>query len=138
MIGMVVISHGRLAEELVNAARDIVGQARGIIHVCIDRSDAVEEVRKEIEKAINTVDKGKGVILFTDMFGGTPSNLGLSFLEEGRIEVICGVNLPMVIKASTISLEDKTLKELALFIKEYGQNSISLASEILTMKSAKR
>ena len=92
---------------------------------------------KEVEKAIKDVDEGDGVILFTDMFGGTPSNLGLSFLDEGKTEVIGGVNLPMVIKAS-MSREGKTLKELASFIKEYGQNSISLASEILTMKSAKR
>ncbi|MEK6726826.1 MAG: PTS sugar transporter subunit IIA [Deltaproteobacteria bacterium] len=137
MIGIVIITHGKLAEEFVEVARDIVGQTKGVIPVCIERRDAVEEVRKEIEKAIKDLDEGDGVILFTDMFGGTPSNLGLSFLDEGRTEVIGGVNLPMVIKAS-MSREGRALKELASFIKEYGQNSISLASEILTMKSAKR
>lgn len=137
MVGIVIVTHGRLAEEFAKVAGDIVGQAKGIISVCIDRGEAVDEARKEIEKAIKGVDEGEGVLLFADMFGGTPSNLGLSFLEEGRIDVICGVNLPMLIKAS-MSREGKTLKELASFIKEYGEKSISLASEILTMKTAKR
>lgn len=90
MIGIVIITHGKLAEEFVEVARDIVGQTKGVIPVCIERRDAVEEVRKEIEKAIKDLDEGDGVILFTDMFGGTPSNLGLSFLDEGRTEVIGG------------------------------------------------
>lgn len=137
MIGIVIVTHGRLAEEFVKVAVDIVGQAKGVVPVCIERGDDMEEVRKEIEKGIKTVDEGDGVVLFTDMFGGTPSNLGLSFLDEGRTEVIGGVNLPMVIKAS-MSRENKTLKELASFIKEYGQKSISLASEILTMKAANK
>ena len=137
MVGIVVVTHGRLAEEFVKVAEDIVGQAKGILAVCIDRGISVEEARKGIEKAIKGVDEGDGVLLFTDMFGGTPSNLGLSFLDEGKTEVICGINLPMVIKAS-MSREGKGLKELALFIKEYGEKSISLASEILTTKAGKK
>lgn len=137
MIGIVIVTHGRLAEELVNVAGEIVGQIRGVLAVCIDRGEGVATARVEIEKAIKGVDEGEGVLLFADMFGGTPSNLALSFLEEGRTEVICGVNLPMVIKAY-MSKEGKKLKELASFIKEYGQKSISLASEILMMKAIKR
>ena len=137
MVGIVIVTHGRLAEELVMVTADIVGQARGLVAVCINRDYAVEDARKDIEKAIKNVDEGDGVIIFTDMFGGTPSNLGLSFLEEGKTEVIGGVNLPMVIKAS-MSREEKGLKDLAFFIKEYGEKSISLASEILSIKSRKK
>jgi PTS system mannose-specific IIA component len=137
MVGMVIVTHGRLAEEFVKIASDIVGQSKGVLPVCIEREKGVEEAREEIGRAIKGVDEGDGVIIFTDMFGGTPSNLGLSFLEEGKTEVIGGVNLPMLVKAF-MSKEGKGLKELASFIKEYGEKSISLASEILTMKAAKR
>lgn len=137
MVGIVIVTHGRLAEEFVAVAADIVGKAKGVVPVCIGRDYAVEDARKDIEKAISAVDDGEGVLIFTDMFGGTPSNLGLSFLEEGKTEVIGGVNLPMVIKAS-MSREGKGLKELASFTKEYGEKSISLASEILSMKSGKK
>lgn len=137
MVGIVIVTHGRLAEEFVRVAADIVGQARGVVPVCIERDYAVEDARKDIEKAIKDVDDGNGVIIFTDMFGGTPSNLGLSFLEDGKTEVIGGVNLPMIIKAS-MSRDGKGLKELATFIKEYGEKSISLASEILAIKSGKK
>lgn len=137
MVGMVIVSHGRLAEEFVKVTADIVGQTRGMVPVCIERDYAVEDARKDIERAIKDVDEGDGVIIFTDMFGGTPSNLGLSFLEEGKTEVIGGVNLPMIIKAS-MSREEKSLKDLACFIKEFGEKSISLASEILSMKLRKK
>lgn len=137
MVGIVVITHGRLAEELLRVTSDIVGQVKGALAVCIDREKAVDEARREIEKAIKGVDEGDGVLLFTDMFGGTPSNLGLSFLDEGKTEVICGVNLPMLIKASMLR-DGRGVKEMAFFIKEYGEKSISLASEILTMKAAKK
>ena len=137
MVGLVIVTHGRLADEFVRVAGDIVGQVKGLLPVCIDRGEAVEKARKEIEAAIKGADEGDGVILFTDMFGGTPSNLSLSFLDEERTEVICGVNLPMVIKASMIR-EGKGLKELASLIKEYGEKSISLVSEILTKKPAKK
>lgn len=137
MIGIVIVTHGRLADEFVKVARDIVGQVKGVLAVCIDRGKAMDEARKEIEEAIRGVNEGDGVIIFTDMFGGTPSNLGLSFLEEGKTEVVAGVNLPMVIKAS-MTREGKGLKELASYIKEYGEKSISLASEILTAKAPKK
>lgn len=137
MVGIVIVTHGRLADEFVKAATDIVGQVKGILAVCIDRGVAMDEARKQIEEAIKGVNEGDGVIIFTDMFGGTPSNLGLSFLEEGKTEVVAGVNLPMVIKAS-MTREGKGLKELASYIKEYGEKSISLASEILTAKAPKK
>lgn len=137
MVGIVIVTHGRLADELVKVAGDIVGHIKGLSPVCISREDAMEKARKEIESAIKSVDEGEGVILFTDMFGGTPSNLSLSFLDEGKTEVICGVNLPMVIKASVLR-EGKGLKELASLIKEYGEKSVSLVSEILIKKPAKR
>jgi len=137
MIGIVIVTHGRLADEFVKVVRDIVGQVKGVLAVCIDRGKAMDEARKEIEEAIKGVNEGDGVIIFTDMFGGTPSNLGLSFLDEGKTEVVAGVNLPMLIKAS-MTREGKRLNELASYIKEYGEKSISLASEILTAKAAKR
>ena len=130
MIGIVIVTHSALADEFLMATQQIVGTVEGIEPISIDPSDPIEEVEKRIKKGIKKVDMGKGVLILTDMFGGTPSNISLSFQEKGKVEIVTGVNLPMLIKLSTLR-EEKTLDELASFIKAYGQKNIHLASEIL-------
>jgi len=102
--------------------------------VCVEQTRGVEELKKEISAAIKKLDKGQGVLILTDLFGGTPSNISLSFMKEGKIEVVTGVNLPMLLKVSDVK-EGTSLNEFARFIKEYGKNNISLASEILSKKA---
>jgi PTS system mannose-specific IIA component len=130
MIGVVVVTHCRLAEELIAAAQLIVGRLRAFEGVSIDSTTDPDEIRDRIAAAIREVDKGSGVLILTDMFGGTPSTVSFSFLQENRIEVVTGVNLPMLLKLSTYDRE-MTLSELAEFIKSYGQKNINIASEIL-------
>jgi mannose PTS system EIIA component len=130
MIGVVVVTHGQLATELVNAAETIVGDQPGFAAVSIGWHDAVELARDEIAEAIARVDSGSGVIVLTDMFGGTPSNLAITFLAETRVEVITGVNLPMLLKlAGTREVAD--LRELARRIREDGRTGIWVASDLL-------
>ena len=129
-VGVLIVAHYRLGEELLQATRLIVPQAHVFRSVAIEPKQSVEEMRSAIAEELAEVDRGEGVLILTDMFGGTPSNISLSFTTEKRVEVVTGVNLPMLIKLATLS-EEKTLEELAPFIKEYGQRNISLASEIL-------
>ncbi len=136
MIGVVVVTHCRLAEELICAAELIVGQLKGFKGISIDPKSDPDEIRERIADAIRRVDRGSGVLILTDMFGGTPSTISFSFLQDNRIEVVTGVNLPMLLKLSTYE-GDMTLAELAEFIKSYGQKNINIASEIL-QKGAKR
>jgi len=133
VIGVVVVTHGKLGCELVKTAETIVGSLEGIVTVDVERNKGVEELKKEIEKGVKTVDQGEGVLVLTDMFGGTPSNLSLAHLEEGQVEVVTGVNLPMILK---LSLEKRQgpLEEFAEHVRTYGQRNISLASEILRTK----
>ncbi|MEJ2067503.1 MAG: PTS sugar transporter subunit IIA [Deltaproteobacteria bacterium] len=135
MIGIVIVTHSALADEFLMATQQIVGTVEGIEPISIDPSDPIEEVEKRIKKGIKKVDAGKGVLILTDMFGGTPSNISLSFQEKGKVEIVTGVNLPMLIKLSTLR-EEQTLDELASFIKSYGQKNIHLASEILERNAA--
>ena len=128
--GVVVVTHGQLATELLNAAEMIVGDLPGFQAVSIGWHDDVTVAHAAIGTAIAKVDTGAGVLVLTDMFGGTPSNIALSFLAEHRVEVVTGMNLPMLIKLATLG-EDRPLEELAAFIKSYGQRNISVASEIL-------
>jgi mannose PTS system EIIA component len=130
MVGVVVVAHYRLGEELLQALRLIVPEARGFAAVSVEPKQSVEEMRASISDAIDRVEQGDGVLILTDMFGGTPSNIALSFLGEKRIEVVTGVNLPMLIKLATLR-KPQPLEELAAFIKDYGQRNISLASELL-------
>lgn len=130
MIGVVIVTHSALADEFLMATQQIVGAVDGVEPISIDPSDPIEEVEKRIKKGIKKVDMGRGVLILTDMFGGTPSNISLSFQEKGKVEIVTGINLPMLIKLSTMR-EEKTLDELAAFIKSYGQKNIHLASEIL-------
>jgi PTS system mannose-specific IIA component len=128
--GVVIVTHYRLGEEFLQALRLIVPEAPEFQSVSVEPTQSVEEMRSHIEEALKAADVGAGVLVLTDMFGGTPSNIALSFLDEHRVEVVTGVNLPMLIKLATLG-EDKPLDELAPFIKGYGQRNISVASEIL-------
>lgn len=131
MIGIVIVTHSQLGDALLDAAEFILGDRPDtMVSVSIDLKENVDKLRKKIAEAIKTVDNKKGVIIFTDMFGGTPSNLSYSFLEEGQVEVISGVNLPILIKAADLQ-KDMDLSELAQHLEAFGKKSISLASGIL-------
>jgi PTS system mannose-specific IIA component len=134
MVGVVLITHPNLGGEFIRSAETICGTLPSIASVSIDTRRGVEELREEIARAIKSVDSGKGVLILTDMFGGTPSNMSLAFLSEGRVEVVTGLNLPMLIKVSNCR-EGRTLPELAKMVKEAGQRNINLASEILRKKA---
>lgn len=129
-VGVLIVSHYRLGEEMLQALRLIVPDSPPFIAVGIEPDQSVEEMRSAIAEALAAADTGHGVLILTDMFGGTPSNISLSFLQEQRVEVVTGINLPMLIKLATLS-EDKPVEELATFVKEYGQRNISVASELL-------
>jgi PTS system mannose-specific IIA component len=130
MVGMLVITHKRLAEEFIATAELIVGKMESCVGLSLDPDMPVDDLRQQIDQAMDKVNDGDGVIVLTDMFGGTPSNLSLSFLNREGIEVITGVNLPMLLKLAQ-SREEHNVEELARIIKDYGRRSISLASEIL-------
>ncbi len=129
-IGVVIVTHYRLGEEFLNAVRLIVPETPEFRSVAIDPKQTVDEMRDSIATALKAADHGNGVLVLTDMFGGTPSNMSLSFVEGAGVEVVTGLNLPMLIKLATLT-EEKSLEELAKFIKSYGQRNISVASEIL-------
>ena len=131
MISGVIVTHGQLANELVSAAEMIVGEIHHITAVSIGWHDDVDVAREEVEQAIQRVDTGSGVILLTDMFGGTPTNIAATFLGQTSVEVVTGVNLPMVIKLATQD-KDQQLGELARRVRDEGQQQIHLASDILT------
>ena len=129
-VGALVVTHGQLGQELVSAAQAIVGEISYIAAVSIGWNDDVDESKKKIEQAVAEVDQGKGVIILTDMFGGTPSNLSLPLLKRNELEIVTGVNLPMVIKVANQSGTD-SLSELVTKVKKQGQSHISIASELL-------
>jgi len=129
----VIVTHGHLAGELLAAAEMIVGPISHIAAVSIGWHDDVDAAREEVQRAISRVTQQKGVLLLTDMFGGTPTNIASMFLEEGSVEVITGVNLPMVIKLATQEVGE-TLPDLARRVRDQGQQQIHLASDILTPK----
>ncbi|MDR1043979.1 MAG: PTS sugar transporter subunit IIA [Candidatus Adiutrix sp.] len=130
MIGIVIVSHANLAQELLKTAEFIVGGLEACATVSVDSGRGPEAIREAVGEAIGGVERGQGVLILTDMFGGTPSNISLSFLEEGRVEVLSGVNLPMLIKA--VQIRDKTsLAEAAQTIGEYARRSINAAGELL-------
>ncbi len=131
MVGIVVVTHCQLGKELISAAELVVGEElKQFASVSIDPKEGSEEIRQKIIAAIRKVDQGHGILILTDMYGGTPSNISLSFLEEKKIEVITGVNLPMLLKLATYQ-NDMDLEALAAFITDYGQRNINLASEVL-------
>lgn len=131
MIGIVIVTHSHLGDALIDAAEFIIGtRPDNIVSVSINLNEDVDKLREKIAKGIKKVDQKKGVLILTDMFGGTPSNLSYSFLEEGRVEVISGVNLPILIKAMNTQ-EKVDLGEFAESLEAFGKKSISLASGIL-------
>jgi PTS system mannose-specific IIA component len=133
MIGILIVTHKELAEALMSIYDLILGSREGICPVSLDPNAPPEVSRDQIQRGLGQVNNGNGVIILTDMLGGTPSNLTLPFLQEGKVEVITGVNLPMLMKLSQIR-EAKDLKEAALALKQSGQKGITVASEVLHKK----
>lgn len=130
MIGIVLVTHGRLADEFLSAMQHIVGPQNQIATACIGPNDDMNERRNDILNKVQAVDSGDGVIVLTDMFGGTPSNLAISIMDRANIEVIAGINLPMLVKLNTLRKE-KGLKEDVTGAKEAGIKYITIASELL-------
>lgn len=130
MIGLVLVTHGRLASEFVTAMEHVVGPQQAIAAICIGPEDDMEARRADIAAAVKAVDDGSGVILLTDLFGGTPSNLAISLMEPGRIEVIAGINLPMLIRLEGARKMMKVTQAVAA-AREAGRKYISVASEVL-------
>jgi mannose PTS system EIIA component len=130
MIGLVIVTHGRLAEEFVLAMEHVVGPQSAVEAICIGPEDDMEKRRKDILNACNRVDTGGGVILLTDMFGGTPSNLAISVMEQTKAEVIAGLNLPMLIKLASVRTR-QSLEEAVACAQEAGRKYISVASYVL-------
>ena len=130
MIGGIIVSHGKLGEELLNALNIILGEAVNIEAISIGWYDDVEESKVKINESLKRVDQKNGVLIFTDMFGGTPSNLSFTFLKDGQVEIITGVNLPMLIKFVSLQ-RSYNLKEVARKVVEQGQKNIHLASALL-------
>ncbi|MGB0907624.1 MAG: PTS sugar transporter subunit IIA [Maricaulaceae bacterium] len=130
MIGLVIVTHGQLAVELRRATEHVVGPQENMETICIGPDDDMERRRDEIRAAVKTVDSKNGVILLTDMFGGTPSNLAISMLNAGKVEVVAGVNLPMLIKLAE-ARNTSSLMEAAEKAKDAGQRYIAIASKIL-------
>jgi PTS system mannose-specific IIA component len=130
MVGALVVSHGHLAQELVASAEMIVGEISHIQAVSIGWHDDVNDARRDIEKRLAEVDAGAGVLILTDMFGGTPSNIAYSFHDPGKIDVVTGVNLPMIIRIAG-QKEGEKLDVLARAVRDQGRSSIALGSEFL-------
>ena len=130
MIGLVIVTHGRLAEEFVLAMEHVVGPQQAVRAVCIGPEDDMEKRRRDILNAAEAVDSGQGVILLTDMFGGTPSNLAISVMEQTRAEVIAGLNLPMLIKLASVRGREN-LQACVAHAQEAGRKYISVASYVL-------
>ncbi len=130
MIGMVLVTHGRLADEFIAATEHVVGPQSQVRAVCIGPDDDMEQRRKDIIAAVDDVDGGDGVILLTDMFGGTPSNLAISVLDKANVEVIAGMNLPMLIKLAS-ARESESLADAVASAQEAGRKYINVASILL-------
>ena len=134
MVGVVVATHGKLAEELIRTAERVCGEIPGCRAVSIESAPGMEDARTQLADAIREVDTGDGVLVLTDMFGGTPANLALTFLED-RVDVVTGVNLPMLVKLSTCRAEGTGLRDTAQLLAGYGQKNITLASELLRTRA---
>ena len=133
MIGLVLVTHGRLAEEFVAAMEHVVGPQESVCSISIGPDDDMEKRRKDILQAVVDVDSGNGVVLLTDMFGGTPSNLAISIMDKAKVEVIAGINLPMLIKLASLRDSD-SLEEAVNAAQESGRKYINVASKLLAGK----
>lgn len=131
MIGVVLVTHGRLADEFVKAVEHVHGRQTQIEAVCIGPEDDMEQRRADILAAVRAVDQGDGVVILTDMFGGTPSNLAISVMEQAKVEVIAGVNLPMLVKLISMRTNNVRLEEAVQGAKEAGLKYITIASQFL-------
>jgi PTS system mannose-specific IIA component len=139
LIGALIVTHGKLAHELLSAAQRIEANVVGIEAVPLEWNDTVDEAREKIRLALERLGgPERGVIIFTDMFGGTPSNISLSFLEQGRVEIVTGVNLPMIVKFATMQSEATDVSTLAHVISEKGSKAIRVASDLLTTAAGAR
>lgn len=136
-IGGVIVSHGQLANELLAAAETVIGDISHVTAVSIGWHDDVEMARSEVERAIKSVSKGSGVVVMTDMFGGTPTNIAAMFISLGEVELITGVNLPMVVKLAS-NTKDIPLEELAREVEEQGKRSIYRTAALLEPQSSKK
>jgi PTS system mannose-specific IIA component len=130
MIGMVIVTHGRLAAEFIAALEHVVGPQRDVAAICIGADDDMEQRRQDILRAVRDVDSGDGVVLLTDMFGGTPSNLAISVMDRPKIEVIAGINLPMLIKLASLR-QTEGLANAVRGAQEAGRKYINVASQLL-------
>ena len=130
MIGMVLVTHGHLAAELVSALEHVVGQQTAIAAICIGPEDDMEQRRNDIMAAVAKCDDGNGVVLLTDMFGGTPSNLAISIMDRAKVEVIAGVNLPMLVRLASVRVTEQLAEAVAL-AQEAGRKYINVASKLL-------
>ena len=130
MIGMVLVTHGKLATELVNALEHVVGPQKKVAAVCIGPEDDMEQRRREILDQVAKVDEGQGVVVLTDMFGGTPSNLAISIMDKAKVEVIAGVNLPMLIKLASVR-QNFDLTNAVECAQDAGRKYINVASRLL-------
>jgi PTS system mannose-specific IIA component len=130
MIGLILVTHGKLAEEFVHAMQHVVGKQDAVATVCIGPNDDMEARRKEIAEAVKAVDSGAGAIILTDLFGGTPSNLAISLMQAGKVEVIAGINLPMLIRLSKARTKMGIARGGGCF-GDAGRNYITIASEFL-------
>jgi PTS system mannose-specific IIA component len=133
LIGALIVTHGKLANELLKAAEQIEANVAGIEAVPLEWTDSVDAAREKIREALDrTTADGRSVIIFTDMFGGTPSNISLSFLEKNRVEIVTGVNLPMIVKFATMHLDASDVTTVAHAISEKGSKAIRVASDLLS------
>jgi mannose PTS system EIIA component len=133
MIGMLLVTHGRLAEELIAALEHVVGPQVNIAAICIGPDDDMEQRRTQILEAVAQAEEGNGVVLLTDMFGGTPSNLAISIMDKANVEVIAGVNLPMLIKLASVR-QTESLEQATQSAQEAGRKYINIASRLLTQE----
>jgi mannose PTS system EIIA component len=135
MIGVLLVTHGRLGAELAAAARVIQPDIHNLLDVCLDWNEEVDHARTRIETGLREVDRGEGVVILTDMFGGTPSNLSLPFLMKDRVEIVTGVNLPMVVKCAALQASGARVAEAAHILRDRGQRSIYVASDLLAQET---
>lgn len=138
MVGLVIAAHGRLAEELVATAEQIVGPLLMTATCSIEPTASPETIREQMRRAVAAVDAGDGVLVMADLFGGTPCNQGLTLTKERRVEVLTGINLPMILKANSLRVEPLSLSELASALARYGQKNITCASALLRESQALR
>ncbi len=136
MIGVLLVTHGRLAEELRDAALTIQPEIARIVAVALEWNQTGEDARERIACGLKEADGGDGAVILTDMFGGTPTNLTLSFLQKNRVEIVTGVNLPMVLKCAALQDSGRSVVEIAHFAKDRGQRSICVASDLLADEDA--